>query len=183
MAVIPKGELELVKDRKIPGATNQFIDMYLTYQFLKRIILPFEKWPAFKAGIINKEGKVLRTRSSLSRKEKELWGYYDIVVANIKKILAKIPGGKTQIGSIAAAYFLFKEHKKIDCTNERILTEHFLKNWKTLKEEVAANNVGGGNIKFPESTPLGKTVAVDPTAKKRKRSIVKHVNVLRRNRL
>lgn len=180
MATVPTGELNLIKDRKIPGATNQFIDLYLTYQFLKRIVLPFEKWPAFKAAIIDKNGKVLKPRSTLSRREKEAWGYYDIVVANLKKILAKVPGGKTQTGSIAAAYFLFKEHKKIDCTNERVLTEHFLKNWKIIQEEVAANNVGAGKIEFTGSTPLGKTTKIDPSAKTRKRSIVKHVAMLRR---
>jgi len=180
MATVPKSEIEAIKNRKIPG-TNQFIDVYLVYQFLKRIILPFEKWPAFQLGIIDKNGKVLKPKSSfMTKQEKEAWGYYDIVVANLKKILAKVPGGGTRLASIAAAYFLFKEHKNFDCTNERILAEQFVKNWKTIKEEVAANNVGGGAIQFPGSTPLGKPLQDDPTAKTRKKKITQ---LLRRNRV
>lgn len=180
MADVPKSEISAIKNRKIPG-TNQFIDVYLVYQFLKRIVLPFEKWPAFQLGIIDKTGKVLKPKASLKTKqEKEAWGYYDIVVANLKKILAKVPGGGTRLASIAAAYFLFKEHKNVDCTNQNVLAEHFIKNWKTIKEEVAANNVGSGAIQFPGSTPLGNPMKDDPTARKRKKSITQ---MLRRKRV
>lgn len=142
MSYIPKTELDSIKNRKIPG-TNEYIDLFLVQQFLKRVILPFDKWPAYQLGIIDDKGKVLRQRSSLkTREERQAWGYYDIVVANLKKILAKVPGGGSKLVSIAAAYFLFKEHKNFDCTNELLLQEHFVKKWKAITEEVAANMTG-----------------------------------------
>ena len=55
---IPQG----IKD--VPSMTkNPMMDMFLTYQFLKRINVPFEKWDAYKLGIIDKNGKVLKKKS------------------------------------------------------------------------------------------------------------------------
>jgi len=68
MSHIPKTELDSIKNRKIPG-TNEYIDLFLVQQFLKRIILPFDKWPAYQLGIIDEKGKVLKQRSSLKTRE------------------------------------------------------------------------------------------------------------------
>lgn len=180
MKTVPVSQINSVQNKKI-GGTNQFVDMYLVYQFLKRITTPFEKWPAYHLGFIDKNGKVLKQRSTLtSADERRAWGYFDIVTANLKKILAKLPGGSTRIASMAAAYFLFKEHKNIDCTNEKVLAEHLIKNWKTITEEVAANNVGGGAIQMRNDIPLGKPAVDDPTARKRKKTIV---SILRRKKV
>jgi len=56
--MIPVAQINNMKNKKIPG-TNRFVDLFLVYQFMKRLITPFEKWPAFKLGIIDKDGKVL----------------------------------------------------------------------------------------------------------------------------
>jgi len=161
MANVPVSQINSIEGRKIPG-TNQFIDIYLVAQFLKRIMMPFDKWPAYQAGIIDEKGKVLKQRNKLSSQDKRAWGYYDIAMCNLKKILQRVPGGNTNVGKLAAAYFLFKEQKKIDCSNEMKLYEEFFKQWNmSLREEVgasvlAANNMGGGKIADPQNKPLGK---------------------------
>ena len=40
-------------------ARTGVIDIYLVYQFLRRLATPFEKWDAYKTGVIDKEGKIL----------------------------------------------------------------------------------------------------------------------------
>jgi hypothetical protein len=86
------------------------IDLFTTYQFIKRLVLPFNKWKAFELGIIDAEGNVLRPRETLERQEdKDSWGYFDILAANIKKLLGKVPGGKSAIASYAAAFMLLRE--------------------------------------------------------------------------
>ena len=65
MKTVPVSQINSVQNKKI-GGTNQFVDMYLVYQFLKRITTPFEKWPAYHLGIIDKNGKVLKQRSTLT---------------------------------------------------------------------------------------------------------------------
>ena len=34
---------------------NRVLDIFLTYQFLKRLTTPFEQWDAYKLGIIDEK--------------------------------------------------------------------------------------------------------------------------------
>jgi len=98
------------------------VDLFLVYQFIRRLATPFEKWDAYKEGIIDKDGKVLIKRKQFTtRAQKKAWGIYDIMIANIKKLMAKIPGGSSRLASYAAALFLIKEYKHF--TDESMLNE------------------------------------------------------------
>jgi hypothetical protein len=139
---------------------GKIIDAALTYALLKRLVTPFNKWPAFKLGIIDAEGKVLRPRKTLDAKEKESWGRFDILAANIKKIIQRVPGGKTHIASIAAAAYLFKEG--IDISNQQSLEKSLFNYLKEDGLPVAgdtgsvANIVGGGRIAGVGIGPQGE---------------------------
>ena len=146
--MIPVAQINNMKNKKIPG-TNRFVDLFLVYQFMKRLITPFEKWPAFKLGIIDKDGKVLIPKKNLSQEGDRAWGYFDIVCANLKKILAKIPGGKSKLGSLVAATFLFKEHATKDYTDEQLLAEDF----QMFYEDAVAANATGNAIAGTEPPP------------------------------
>ena len=112
------------------------VDLYLAYQFLRRLATPFTKWDAYKLGIIDEHGVVLRKRKTLKNSaELNAWGHFDIIAANLKKLLGRVPGGEAPIASIAAALLLLKE--EID--DEDLVEQR-------LKEDVAVNNVGGGNV-------------------------------------
>jgi hypothetical protein len=128
---------------------GRIVDIFLVYQFLKRLATPFEKWKAYELGIIDKDGQVLKKRKELeSQAEKNAWGYYDILVTNLKKLLAKVPFGKTRLASLAAAALLLKEYKEEDGQDpedEKLLAERFdlYYNNVILQEEVSA---GSGRI-------------------------------------
>ena len=78
-------------------------DVVLTYQFLKRFALPFTKWKAYKLGIIDANGRVLKKRSSLvTAEERAALGTFDLIVLNLKRLLAKVPGGGSAVGAMAA---------------------------------------------------------------------------------
>ena len=151
------------------------VDTFVTYQFIKRLATPFEKWDAYKYGIIDKDGKLLRKSNTLkSPEEKNSWRYFDRLVANLKKLLGTIPGGKTRIASYAAALLLLKESKSLaDLSDDDlgIILENLLPNYinmvKTrLNEEgegaaaAPANNVGGGKVAGmgvgPQGEPAGR---------------------------
>ena len=122
------------------------VDLFTTYQFVKRLITPFDEWKAFKLGIIDEDGKVLRKRKDLSTdEERSSWGYFDIVTANLKKLLAKIPGGQSRLGTIAAAALLMKEHNELQSFDETSLELFFSEYEREITEEIA-NVVGGGNV-------------------------------------
>jgi len=98
------------------------VDLFLVYQFVRRLATPFDKWEAYKLGIIDEKGKVLIKRKNFTmKKQEDAWGRFDILVANIKKLLGKVPGGSSRIASYAAALYLIKEHKAF--TEGSTLTE------------------------------------------------------------
>lgn len=122
---------------------NKVVDLFLTYQFLRRLATPFEQWDAFRMGIIDKDGNVLRKASTLKKPEElNAWGYFDRLVANLKKLLGKVPGGKSKLASYAAALLLLREH-----TNNTMIEEDEMESYlQPLLEEEIANVVGSGNI-------------------------------------
>lgn len=118
---------------------NKAVDLFLVYQFLKRLATPFEQWQAYKLGIIDRSGKVLRPSASLkTAEEMNAWGYFDRMVANLKKLLAKVPGGSTRIASYAAALLLLKEQDNLNKMTDEQMSE--------LLENEIANIAGGGKV-------------------------------------
>lgn len=98
------------------------VDLFLVYQFIRRLATPFDKWDAFKEGVIDKDGKVLIKRKNFTTKaQTKSWGVFDIMIANLKKILAKVPGGSSRLASYAAALYLIREHNHF--TDESLLSE------------------------------------------------------------
>ena len=91
------------------GIISGIGNIYFVYQFIKKLVTPFEKTDAFKLGIIDKNGKILKKRRDLEGKEKEAYTLSDTLIWNIKKLIGKVPGGKSRIASYAAALFLIKE--------------------------------------------------------------------------
>ena len=92
------------------GIISGIGNIYFVYQFIKKLVTPFEKTDAFKLGIIDKDGKILKKRRNLEgSKEKDAYTLSDTLVWNIKKLIGKVPGGKSKIASYAAALFLIKE--------------------------------------------------------------------------
>lgn len=89
--------------------TSPVVDIYLVYEFLKRLVTPFDQTQAFKLGLIDASGK--RLKKAESTQEKEAMGYFDRLVFNLKRLLGKFPAGQTQIASYAAALLLLKEEQ------------------------------------------------------------------------
>lgn len=122
------------------------IDLYIVYRILKKLTTPFKEWDAFKYGIIDAEGNIIKKQEDRkSQEEKDSLGFLDILILRLKKVLEKIPFGKTRLASYAAALFLIKEEKNL---SEENIEEQFLLYVATkdnLTEEIA-NVVGSGNI-------------------------------------
>ena len=112
-------------------------NIYFVYQFLKKLVTPFEKTEAFKLGIIDKDGKILKKRRDLETKEeKAAYNLSDTLVWNLKKIMGKIPFGKSKLASYAAALWLIKEqgNGKI-FVNEKELEKQFFDYFEKLEND------------------------------------------------
>ena len=93
------------------GIISRAGDLFYAFRFLKLLVTPFEKTPAFELGIIDKDGKVLKKAvDRTTPDEKSAYTVFHRLVFNIKKLLAKVPGGKSVLARYGAALFLIKEH-------------------------------------------------------------------------
>lgn len=90
--------------------TEQIVDAIVAFKFLKLMTQDFEDTEAFKLGIVDKNGKILKKRKDLKMgAEKSAYTIFHTLVWNIKKLLRKIPLMKSKLGSYVASLFLLKE--------------------------------------------------------------------------
>ena len=83
------------------------IDLFVAYRFLRILTTPWEDQDAYKLGIIDKDGKLLRKANTLkTTEEKKAFTLLHRLVFNLKRILHKIPGVRTKIGTYATALYL-----------------------------------------------------------------------------
>ena len=86
------------------------LNLYATIQFVRRLAAPFKEWPAYKQGIIDERGNQLKKFDELTTTdERSAWTRYDLLISKIKKLLEKVPGGKSRLASYSAALWLIKE--------------------------------------------------------------------------
>ena len=97
---------------------SNIIDTVVVFRILRKLTTPFNKTDAFKNGVIDKNGKVLIPSRERSSKQNQSFTYLDRLVFNLKKTLGKVPGGKSQIASYAAALALLKEHIEAEKNDE-----------------------------------------------------------------
>ena len=109
------------------------IDAFITFRFLKLLVTPFNKTEAYQLGIIDERGKVLRKYRTLERiEERQAYTILHRLVFNVKKLIEKVPGGKSRLASYAAALFLIKEHvSEMNDSDGELLEKEF---YKYLKE-------------------------------------------------
>ena len=86
---------------------SSLADTYITYRVIKILVTPWDEQDAFKLGIIDDKGKVLKKSKELkTSKEKDAYTVLIRFVFNLKRILNQLPGGRSKFGSYAAAAVL-----------------------------------------------------------------------------
>ena len=143
---------------------SKISDIIFTYSFLKRLVTPFNKTRAYKLGIIDERGAKLKDPKT--KEELDSYSTFERLVFNIKKIIERLPGGKSKIASYAAALFLIREHKspKESYTEREIveeleknmayLKEHDIKTFKNFRKEDAPANATGAAVPGTGDDPV-----------------------------
>ena len=145
------------------------IDLFVTYRFIKLLVTPFDKTPAFKLGIIDKNGarvmektvaRGMQPTQLKSDEEKSAYTILHKLVFNIKKIFGKVPGLRTKLGTYAAALFLLKDTFKESVDDPDVFEKEFM---KYLKEEgfEIDDRISEEVIGFGEILPKGEYVLVN----------------------
>ena len=86
-------------------------DFFYALRFLRLLTTPWKKTTAFEVGIVDDKGKVIKKPET--SEEKNAYGLFHKLVFNLKRLLNKIPLGKSTIASYAAALYLIKEETGI----------------------------------------------------------------------
>ena len=115
------------------GILKSAADLVYTIRFLKLLVTPFTETDAYKAGIIDENGNKRQdfTRNSMDDREAYRRSYtaFHRLVFNIKKLMAKAPGGGSRIASYAAALYLIKENGQL--SNKNLDKIHSDRDWET----------------------------------------------------
>ena len=91
---------------------NRAVDLVITYRVVKLLVTPFEKQEAFKFGIIDKDGNVLKKFKQLKReKERKAYTILHRFVFNLKRILKRVGLGSKLASFAVALGLLIKEDK------------------------------------------------------------------------
>ena len=106
-------------------AEGRAIDLFVAYRFLRILTTPWEDQDAYKLGIIDKDGKLLRKANTLkTTEEKKAFTLLHRLVFNLKRILSKV-GIRGALGSAAAAAIaFFREEKDYNPIIEKQIYKH-----------------------------------------------------------
>ena len=137
-------------------ARTSAVDMFVVYQFIRRLATPFNKWDAYKTGVIDDRGNIKVKPKDRTPEQRRSFKVFDVMITKLKRLLEKIPGGRSRLASYAAALYLIKEDWGSK-TEQQILSEsnqdftdyiriYRLDNYKRALEEMPTNSMGAGNI-------------------------------------
>jgi len=91
------------------GIVKRAADLAFTFRFIRMLVLDWKDWDAYKLGLIDADGKRIKKEKLDTNEKKDSYTPFIRLAANVKRLLSKIPGGGSQLGSFAAALFLIKE--------------------------------------------------------------------------
>lgn len=105
------------------GLIKQAGDLVYTFRFLTLLVTPFDKTKAYEVGIIDENGKKRKDYSFNTIQARDDYNNYYTpfhrLVFNVKRLMAKAPGGGSRLASYAAALYLIKENYSV--SEKRIL--------------------------------------------------------------
>lgn len=150
---------------------SRLVDNIIAMKILKMLVTPFKDTDAYKMGIVDENGKLLRRSSTFTKEsEYDAYDYLTRFVFNIKRLLNKI-GKENMLKSVAAALYLIREHEEVlvsELSEENLedMLHFVLENnllvesdiqlaENALKEEIVASSAPTTTTQaIPEKTPV-----------------------------
>ena len=96
------------------------ISIVIAIKFVSQLAKPFEEWKAYKLGLIDIDGN--KIRDPKTTEEKRQFTAWMNLIRNLKRMLVKLPGGRSQIASLAVAFMMLKDSIEKH-SGEKITTE------------------------------------------------------------
>ena len=113
---------------KLQEGAMGVVDTVIVFRILKMMTRKWEEMDAYKFGLIDDNGKRIKSKKPKTSEEKNSFTLLHRLVFNLKRVLELLPFGRTRLASYAASLALLKEHFNID---GEALERHF---YQYLKE-------------------------------------------------
>ena len=111
-------------------------DLVYTFRFIRMLVLKWPEWDAYKQGIIDDNGKRIKSVKIDTQAKKDAWTPFIRLCANIKRLVSKITGGGSRLGGFVSALYLIKENGKLkDKDIQKILDSVDINDLDFLSEE------------------------------------------------
>ena len=111
-------------------------DLVYTFRFIRMLVLKWPEWDAYKLGIIDKDGKRIKSTKIDGDEMRSAWTPFIRICANIKRLISKIPGGGSRLGGFVSALYLIKENGNLkDKDIKKILESVDINDLEFLSEE------------------------------------------------
>lgn len=127
---------------------NEFIkvaDQAFALRLLRLMTMDVKKTGAYKAGLIDKDYKLIKPKNELTSKDREVYTMFHKLAFNLKKLIRKVPViGKLSLSSYLAALWLIKDHTEMsDADLANVLKEvtgHDIEKDSLLENSLFINN-------------------------------------------
>ena len=105
------------------GILKRAADLGYTFRFIRMMVMDWTSWDAYKLGIIDENGKRNKSVRLDDDEKKSAYTPFIRLAANIKRLVAKLPGGGSKLGSFASALYLIKEKYNLKEKNLKDICE------------------------------------------------------------
>lgn len=95
------------------------IDTAIVTRIIYLLNLPYTTWPAYKYGIIDKDGKIIKEAKTPA--EKDAWTPLHKLVHKLRTLIAMVPGGKTQAATLLLSLAAISESLDLEETESNML--------------------------------------------------------------
>ena len=110
------------------GILKGAADTVYAFRFIRMMVMDWKSWDAYKLGIIDENGKRNRNVKLDNDEKKSAYTPFIRLAANIKRLVAKLPGGGSKPGSFASALYLIKAKYNL---KEKNLKDIYILNYVT----------------------------------------------------
>lgn len=153
----------------IAGAAKTTIDSAYAYRFIRLMQKNFSEWDAFKTGIIDDKGNVIKRPKT--DEEKSSYTPFHGAVRALKKMVATVPGATTWAG-ITSSISAIGSRFGLTEAEVQLMQEQY----QPLFEEMVAGDAGGNPTNIASGTTSGAIVNKGPqTIGKQKRKTLQEM--------
>tara|TARA_R110002126_G_scaffold75847_5_gene189304 strand:+ start:3856 stop:4419 length:564 start_codon:yes stop_codon:yes gene_type:complete len=154
-----------------PSKLTEIITNFTLYKFIDALTTPFTRMPAYSMGIIDANGKQLKSVEQLSQKELQQFTPFEQLIVSLKRLLVKVPDPyvRAHLTNVPAALALFTEECEKAGGNGAMFLEGAMRELRAcglLQEDgegaaaPIANSVGAGGVAGMKPDDLGVPVSV-----------------------